>query len=86
MNQCVAAGPQAPRDISKHEGNNKVLFSPTPELAKMHLCNVHFHRFAEHRASAYSIFVEDGEFVAVSGPSGVASTGTTISAIAAIPA
>ncbi|MCC7069974.1 MAG: cadmium carbonic anhydrase [Deltaproteobacteria bacterium] len=61
MNQCVAAGPQAPRDISKHEGNNKVLFSQTPELAKMHLCNVHFHRFAEHRASAYSIFVEDGE-------------------------
>lgn len=60
-NQCVAAGPQAPRDITKTDGANVVLFGATPDLAKMSLCNVHFHRSAEHKGANFSVFVEDGE-------------------------
>ena len=59
-NHCIGAGPQAPRDIDKHAGSNAVIFSEAPAIADMHLCNVHFHRNAEHKAAAYSIYVEDG--------------------------
>ena len=60
-NHCVGAGPQAPRDIDKHAGTNPVIFSEAPAIADMNLCNVHFHRNAEHKAAAYSTYVEDGD-------------------------
>ena len=60
-NQCVAAGPQSPRDIAVHDGTNGSLFLSAPDYAEMNLCNVHFHRNAEHKAPAYSTFVKDGD-------------------------
>lgn len=60
-NKCIGAGPQAPRDIDKLSGSNPVGFSMAPAVEDMSLCNIHFHRNAEHRAAAYSTFVKDGE-------------------------
>ena len=60
-NKCIGAGPQAPRDIDKLAGNNQVVFEMAPAISEMDLCNVHFHRNAEHKAAAYSVFVKDGE-------------------------
>jgi len=60
-NQCVGAGPQSPRDISLTKGTNDVQFSSTPDYKDMNLCNVHFHRNAEHKAPEYSTYVTDGD-------------------------
>lgn len=60
-NNCVGAGPQSPRDISLSEGDNIVQFSTTPDYKDMNLCNVHFHRNAEHKAPQYSTYVTDGD-------------------------
>jgi len=59
-NQCIGAGPQAPRDIDKKAGTNPVTFETAPAIEDMNLCNIHFHRNAEHKAAAYSTYVEDG--------------------------
>lgn len=61
VNKCIGAGPQAPRDIDNPAGTNSVVFEMAPAVADMNLCNIHFHRNAEHKAAAYSIFVKDGE-------------------------
>ncbi|MGW8161632.1 MAG: delta-class carbonic anhydrase [Desulfobulbales bacterium] len=60
-NKCIGAGPQAPRDIDNPAGTNPVIFAMAPATADMNLCNIHFHRNAEHKAAAYSTFVKDGE-------------------------
>jgi len=60
-NKCIGAGPQAPRDIDKPAGSNTVVFAEAPAAADMNLCNIHFHRNAEHKAAAYSIYVKDEE-------------------------
>ncbi|MBU0675833.1 MAG: cadmium carbonic anhydrase [Proteobacteria bacterium] len=59
-NRCVGSGPQAPRDIDNMAGTNPVFLSDAPAISEMNLCNVHFHRNAEHKAAAYSTYVEDG--------------------------
>ena len=59
-NQCIGSGPQAPRDIDNLAGSNPVLFGKVPNINHMNLCNIHFHRNAEHKAAAYSTFVKDG--------------------------
>jgi hypothetical protein len=61
VNQCIGAGPQAPRDIDSLAGNNAVTFVEAPAIADTNLCNVHFHWNAEHKAAAYSTFVEAGD-------------------------
>jgi len=57
-NQCVAAGPQAPRDIDSEKGENPTIFKDANKTEKMNLCNVHYHRNAEHKSEDYSIFVD----------------------------
>ena len=59
-NKCVAAGPQAPRDIENSAGSNGVTFEQAPPIQEMNLCNIHFHRNAEHKSAAFSTYVEDG--------------------------
>jgi hypothetical protein len=59
-NKCIGAGPQAPRDIDSSAGSNSVMFEKAPAIEDMNLCNIHFHRNAEHKSAAYSTFVEDG--------------------------
>jgi hypothetical protein len=57
---CETAGPQAPRDIDEKAGENPVTFAPAPPAAEMKLCDIHFHRSAEHRAKAFHEAAEDG--------------------------
>lgn len=57
-NQCTAYGPQSPRDVDAVEGINPTLFRKANNIDKMNLCNIHYHRNAEHKAEAYSTFVD----------------------------
>lgn len=61
---CTKAviGPQAPRDLTKiAAGTNPVTFAKAPSPDKMHLCNIHFHQFAEHKGTEYSAEAGKGE-------------------------
>lgn len=53
--QCDLAGPQSPRDINLSEGSNPVHFASAPNYNELNLCNIHFHKNAEHRAAAFSV-------------------------------
>ena len=53
-------GPQSPRDIDLTTGNNKVVFSTAPAYTEMNLCNIHFHKNAEHRGGQYTRYVGNG--------------------------
>jgi len=57
---CDAAGPQAPRDIRNSSGTNATSFDAAPAASAMHLCDIHFHRNAEHRAAGYSRLAGNG--------------------------
>jgi len=57
---CTGFGPQSPRDIDALEGTNDRVFSIAPPNDQLNLCNIHFHKHAEHRASAYSSAATDG--------------------------
>ncbi len=59
-NKCIGAGPQSPRNIDIADGNNSVIFEIAPSIKDMNLCNIHFHRNAEHKSAAYSTYVKDG--------------------------
>jgi hypothetical protein len=55
-------GPQSPRDLTKIvAGTNPVTFAKAPPPGGMHLCNVHFHQFAEHRGIAFSGLAGKGD-------------------------
>jgi hypothetical protein len=57
---CEGFGPQTPRDLDKHTGENKRVSTPAPSYTKMNLCNIHFHENAEHKAKDFSIYAGDG--------------------------
>jgi hypothetical protein len=52
---CEGYGPQTGRDIDSREGENKVIFAMAPPASQMNLCNIHFHKNAEHKAAAFSL-------------------------------
>ena len=56
---CSGFGPQAPRDIDQKMGKNKVTFPISKSTENMNLCNIHFHRNAEHKAAAFSKLEDD---------------------------
>ena len=58
---CKGYGPQTPRDMDNHVGNNKNIFSIGPDYRDMNLCDLHFHTNAEHKAKDFSIYAGDGE-------------------------
>lgn len=58
---CQGFGPQTPRDIDSPHGENKQVFSLAGSYKKMNLCNIHFHKNAEHKAKAFSIYAGEGE-------------------------
>jgi len=58
---CVGFGPQTPRDIDSQHGENSSVFTMAPDYKEMNLCNIHFHKNAEHKAKAFSIYAGDGE-------------------------
>lgn len=58
---CEGFGPQTPRDIDSPAGENKRIFTATPNYKELNLCNIHFHANAEHKAKDFSIFAGEGE-------------------------
>lgn len=58
---CTHAGPQSPRDIDRTLGSNPVTFAEAPPFAEMQLCDIHFHRFAEHKAEGFPTMAGTGD-------------------------
>ncbi|NCN41115.1 cadmium carbonic anhydrase [bacterium] len=58
---CIGFGPQTPRDISSKKGTNPVQFSFAPAAKDMNLCNIHFHKNAEHKGPGYSLDGGEGD-------------------------
>lgn len=58
---CVGFGPQTPRNIDNHDGENKRTFSKAPDYKEMNLCNLHLHKNAEHQSKDFSIFAGEGD-------------------------
>ncbi len=54
-------GPQSPRDINSKVGQNKITFSIAPDSTKMNLCNIHFHKNAEHKGGEFTHYAGDGD-------------------------
>jgi carbonic anhydrase len=54
-------GPQSPRNIDMIEGTNSIIFSEAPSYKKMNLCNIHFHKFAEHKGGEFTKFAGRGD-------------------------
>lgn len=54
-------GPQSPRDIDAHKGTNNRLFNPAPKHTQMNLCNIHFHKFAEHKGGEFTKYAGNGD-------------------------
>lgn len=54
-------GPQSPRDIDAVHGNNTRTFSTAPSYQKMNLCNIHFHKNAEHKGGQFTTFAGIGD-------------------------
>lgn len=54
-------GPQAPRDIGLATGENKNTFGAAPPSTQMNLCNIHFHKNAEHRGGQFKNFAGNGD-------------------------
>ena len=54
-------GPQAPRDIGSLVGTNSRVFGPAPSYAQMNLCNIHFHKNAEHKGGEFTKYAGNGD-------------------------
>ena len=54
-------GPQSPRDIDVAAGNNKRMFSEAPAYTEMNLCNIHFHKNAEHKGGEFTEYAGNGD-------------------------
>ncbi|MEO9735421.1 MULTISPECIES: delta-class carbonic anhydrase [Pseudomonadota] len=54
-------GPQSPRDIDRHAGRNRRVFGAAPNAADMTLCDIHFHKNAEHKGGEFTKFAGNGD-------------------------
>jgi hypothetical protein len=54
-------GPQSPRDIDAIAGNNPIVFSDAPAYTQMNLCNIHFHKYAEHKGGQFTQYAGNGD-------------------------
>jgi len=54
-------GPQAPRDIGSLVGTNSRVFGAAPSYAQMNLCNIHFHKNAEHKGGDFTKYAGNGD-------------------------
>lgn len=54
-------GPQSPRDIDSKAGNNRIVFDSAPAYTEMNLCNIHFHKNAEHKGGEFTIYAGNGD-------------------------
>jgi hypothetical protein len=53
-------GPQSPRDIDTRVGKNSIAFNMAPAYTEMNLCNIHFHKNAEHKGGEFNTYVGNG--------------------------
>lgn len=53
-------GPQSPRDLENPAGSNLRLFNTAPAHTQMNLCNIHFHKNAEHRGGEFTTYAGNG--------------------------
>jgi len=54
-------GPQSPRDIDQLAGTNQQLFTVAPPYTEMNLCNIHFHKNAEHKGGEFTEYAGNGD-------------------------
>ncbi len=54
-------GPQSPRDIDSPAGSNPIEFNTAPASSQMNLCNIHFHKNAEHKGGEFSQYAGNGD-------------------------
>lgn len=54
-------GPQSPRDIDSKDGANTIVFEQSPAYTEMNLCNIHFHKNAEHKGGEFTLFAGNGD-------------------------
>ena len=54
-------GPQSPRDIDSSNGSNARIFNAAPAYSEMNLCNIHFHKNAEHKGGEYIKYAGNGD-------------------------
>lgn len=54
-------GPQAPRDIDNIKGSNTRSFGSAPAYTEMNLCNIHFHKNAEHKGGEFTKYAGNGD-------------------------
>jgi hypothetical protein len=54
-------GPQSPRDLTNKKGSNKRNFSAAPAFQQMNICNIHFHKNAEHKLGEFTTFAGHGD-------------------------
>ena len=54
-------GPQSPRDIDSVSGSNKIVFNLAPAYTSMNLCNIHFHKNAEHKGGEFAKYAGNGD-------------------------
>lgn len=54
-------GPQSPRDIDSAAGTNDRIFSAAPASTQMNLCNIHFHKNAEHKGGEFTKYAGNGD-------------------------
>lgn len=54
-------GPQSPRDIDSAVGRNQRVFGTAPSATDMTLCDIHFHKNAEHRGGQFTSFAGNGD-------------------------
>ena len=53
-------GAQAPRDIDRKEGNNTKSTTTAPASTEMYLCDIHFHKSAEHKGGEFTKYAGNG--------------------------
>lgn len=54
-------GPQSPRDIDQAYGTNQRVFGFAPNRSEMNLCNIHFHKNAEHKGGEFTTYAGNGD-------------------------
>jgi hypothetical protein len=54
-------GPQSPRDINSVKGSNSRVFDEAPRYQEMNLCNIHFHKNAEHKGGEFTQYAGNGD-------------------------
>ena len=57
----VGFGPQSPRNIDVGEGKNSRVFGSAPPSTQMNLCNIHFHKNAEHQGGEFTTYAGHGD-------------------------